>query len=592
MTDFFCYRCNAGPFGTENAEFFRRCDMVHRQCGEHWRHYEKTIQELATEFVEENHGDMQKRIKEFFASAKNDIFEEITTLLQKEVKDEHDNIIQVAITIMSAYTKTPQNLRIIAPSGEGKTYIVSKVSNLFPQDNILTLANATPQAFKYMASKRITEISPGVWQDYDEVVAPIYDEAELIQTKSGISIPKLTPAQKKLINEVEENTYLLLDFTNKTIIFLDNQSFSLWESLKTTLSHDREYNKSLTVNKSSAGKAGTSKIVFKGWPAVIYCSAKDEITQDKTDEINTRFNTISIKGTKEKYRDMLKIKAYGVSLPDSIYQKKIVSNAQIETVKTRIQLIIDQIQLYSDEPRPVVNFYADAISDLFQADAGYRARQLSNLLSNITVITLARSKARPKLVIDSKEYPITTRQDIELANKLTHETNPLPPTKIQFFNRYIRMVYIGSIKQQFTALEICDHINTINPNLRMDRQKLRETYLDPYVNHGYLDADIDPDNKTRYVYSLIPKYREVEAVVETSLIVVSSLDDSCLGVFKEKFLNDDSKLKMIVGSEEVEPTQENLSKLLSGIVVVASDIRHEKQDDEMKINDEKWEGEL
>lgn len=592
MTDFYCYKCKAGPFGTENESFFKRVDAFHKQCGEYWRHYEKTAQDLASEFVDENHGDMQQRLKEFFGSLKNDIFKEITDLLQKEVKDEHDNIIQVAITILSAYTKTPQNLRIIAPSGEGKTYIVSKVSGLFPQDNILTLANATPQAFKYMASKKITEVSPGIWKDYEDVVGPIYEGAEVIQGKSGMAIPKLTPAEKKLIQEIDENTYLLLDFTNKTIIFLDNQSFSLWEALKTTLSHDREYNKSLTVNKSSAGKAGTSKIVFKGWPAVIYCSAKDEITQDKTDEINTRFNTISIKGTKEKYRDMLKIKAYSVSLPDIVYQKKIVSNEEIEVVKTRIQLTIDQIQKYADEPRPVVNFYADAITDLFQADAGYRARQLSNLLSNVTVITLARSRVRPKLVIDSKEYPITTREDIELANKLTHETNPLPPTKIQFFNRYIRLAYIGSIKQQFTALELCDHINTINPNLRMDRQKLRESYLDQYVNHGYLDADVDPDNRTRFVYSLIPKYREAEAVVETSLIVVSSLDDSCLNIFKEKFLNDDSKLKMIVGSDEVPINQENLSKLLSEIVVVASDIRHEKHDDEMKMNDGKWEGEL
>lgn len=543
MTDFFCYRCNAGPFSTDNPEFFRRCDVVHKQCGEHWRHYEKTMQDLATEFVEENHGEMQKRLKEFFGSMKNDIFEEVAKLLEKEVKDEHDNIIHVLITIFSAYTKTPQNLRILAPSGEGKTYIVNKVANLCPQDNIWMLANATPQSFKYKASKQITETSPGVWEDYNKLEAKIFDEAEIIPTKFG-TMPKLTPAQKVELQQIKENTYSLLDFTNKTVIFLDSQSFQLFESLKTTLSHDREYNKMWTANKSSQGKISTSGIVFKGWPAVIYCSAKDEIAQDKTDEINTRFVTITIKGTKEKYRDMLKVKSYGASLPNSIYQKRILSDDAVNLVKDRIQAVIDNIQKYSEEKNPIVNFYGDAIADLFKDDAGYRVRQLSNLLSNITVITLARARARPKLVIDDRIYPMAIKQDIELACKITHEANPLPPTKLQFFNKYIRPAFIEKLDGKLTALDLANFVMKITPIMNIDRQTIREKYLDGFVNHGYLESEWDSSNASRYIYSLVPRYQSEEAVIETSLIVTSVIDDSCVNVFKEQWLSDVPRWKI------------------------------------------------
>lgn len=545
MTDFFCYRCNAGPFSTTNPDFFKRCDQVHKQCGEHWRHYEKTIQDLATEFVEENHGEMQKRLKDFFGSLKNDIFEEVANLLQKEVKDEHDNIIHVLITIFSAYTKTPQNLRILAPSGEGKTYIVNKVANLCPQDNIWMLANATPQSFKYKAAKQITETSPGIWEDYNKLEAKIFDAADVIESKSGAVIPKLNPEQKAELQKIKENTYSLLDFTNKTVIFLDSQSFQLFESLKTTLSHDREYNKMWTANKSSQGKISTSGIVFRGWPAVIYCSAKDEINQDKTDEINTRFVTITIKGTKEKYRDMLKIKSYGASLPNSIYQKRILSDDDVNTVRDRIQAIIDNIQKYSEEKNPIVNFYGDAIADLFKDDAGYRVRQLSNLLSNITVITLARARARPKLVIEDKTYPMAIKEDIELACKITHEANPLPPTKLQFFNKYIRPAFIGVLDGKLTALDLANHVMKITPTMNIDRQTIREKYLDGFVNHGYLECEWDSNNASRYIYSLVPRYQEEEAVIETSLIVTSVIDDSCVNVFKEQWLSDVPRWKIV-----------------------------------------------
>ena len=579
MTEFMCYKCpynkkeNCGPFDT-NWDSFKRYESVHRNCPG-WQVKEETLQEMAQQFMIENGDAMIDSLKEKFDMLKEDVFENIVKVLEKEVIDEHDNIIQIAITILSAYTNNPQNLRILAPSGEGKTYLVNQVSALFPTENILMLSSATPKAFNYLATKKIVEVGNNKWEDYDAVVAPLYANAETVVTSKG-SYQKLNLEQKKELAKIEEHAYLVMDFTNKTLVFLDNQSFQLWESLKTTLSHDREYTKSFTVNKTkSTGTATTTKVVFRGWPAVIYCSAKDEISQDKTDEINTRFNTISIKGKPEKYRAMLNIQALKAGLISHIYDSTISPIDQKEKIKTHIELVIEEIKKYAKEKQPILNMYSVAISDKFKNDAGFRARQLATFMSNVQVITLANARMRPKFVMNDKMYPITIRGDIKMANTLTHEPSPIPLTKLQYFNRHIRTVLLkhgkdkesvyGYATKCLTAREMADYIN-LEANVIAERKKLVENYLEPLTEHGYLEASQDDNRKSQYLYNLTPRYTKEEAVLESTLIDESTMDDSCLNVFKEKYLIVDSVWKIIdIDGVEVPDSKNAIANIISRI---------------------------
>ena len=155
-------------------------------------------------------------------------FDEIIELISKEVIDEKDNITQVVLTLFSAYADNPQNLRILAPSGEGKTHTVLQTAKYFPQKNIWKISEASSKSFRYLAQSKVIETDEG-FKDFDEVIKP-YSEQLSDKTKRVES--------EKKIKELEKQAYFLLDFTNVTIIFLDSQSFGLWESLKTTLSHD------------------------------------------------------------------------------------------------------------------------------------------------------------------------------------------------------------------------------------------------------------------------------------------------------------------------------------------------------------------
>ena len=427
-------------------------------------------------------------------------FDEIIESISKEVIDEKDNIEQVALTILSSYTDNPQNLRILAPSGEGKTHTVLQTAKYFPQKNIWKIIEASNKSFRYLAQRKVIETDEG-FKDFDEVIEQYSDQ---LSDKT-----KRKEAEKK-IKELENQAYFLLDFTNVTIIFLDAQSFGLWESLKTTLSHDDVIRKDITTNKIN-GKNQLQKTAYKGFPAVIYCSAKDEISRDKTDEMNTRFNTVSIKGSTKKYKQILNL-----VLQNDDPTQEIISQNEIRETKSKVERIIENIKAFHG----VFNPFAQNIADNFPCDRGSRARQLKTLSNTVKMLTLSRSEDKFSIIKDDKQFLISSKSDVIEAIQMIREANPIATTKIQFFNEKIRPFLLGRLDKS-PAIEIAEHLES-------DRKKILETYLIPFVEHGYLEKEQDPDNRSRDLYSLSLKYEKQQASIFSTLIDVSTIDISCL----------------------------------------------------------------
>jgi hypothetical protein len=73
----------------------------------------------------ENQGNSTNIVSSFFHSPLD--------VVAKEVKQDDRLCKQVYLTLLSTYTKNPINLAINAPTGEGKSYVVRKVEELFPQ---------------------------------------------------------------------------------------------------------------------------------------------------------------------------------------------------------------------------------------------------------------------------------------------------------------------------------------------------------------------------------------------------------------------------------------------------------------------------
>lgn len=481
------------------------------------------------------------------------LLDEITILCSREIKEEENNIRQIILTLLSAWTKNPQNTRILAPSGEGKTYLVTKLARLFPQENIIMLAKATPQSFKYaLSSKRVVENGSGNWQDYDIAIKPL--EEDLAKCKDKVKQQEI----KEQIRELHESSCNLVDFSNKIIILVDSQSFELFESIKTTLSHDQQEIQSFSVNKSKSGTILGQKFVIRGFPAVIYCSAKDEQKRDETNEINTRFNTISLNSSSKKYREMLNLEAIRSSLPDFIYNEEIISEKDIEEIRAKISALIEKIK-NNDE---IFNPYGIGLSNLFKDDAGFRTRQFKILNNNIKVLTLVDSDQRPRVICDGQIVPISTRLDIEEACKLSKEQKEIQSYKIKYFNEHIRPAILENRNQRslitgtiscLTASELADAL--LQKGISIDRQRLQESILKPLVDHGFLEKFQDPDNKSRDVYIVSNTYLTKEASVESTLVDTSLLDVLCVEPFVRKYF------EQRFNEEKIEIENENGQKI-------------------------------
>ena len=63
-----------------------------------------------------------------------------------------------------------------------------------------------------------------------------------------------------------------------------------------------------------------------------------------------------------------------------------------------------------------------------------------------------------------------------------------------------------------------------------------ETILIPLAQYGFLERTKDPDNKSRDIFWIPERYLEHDATVESTLIDITSLDESCVRLFVKNHL--------------------------------------------------------
>ena len=80
----------------------------------------------------------------------------LNTIL-KEAKNEGRLVKQLLYTMLSAYTNNPINLAIKSPSGEGKSYILHKVGENFPQEDVMFVEGMTDKALFHRPGKLVVK---------------------------------------------------------------------------------------------------------------------------------------------------------------------------------------------------------------------------------------------------------------------------------------------------------------------------------------------------------------------------------------------------------------------------------------------------
>ena len=94
-------------------------------------------------------------------------------LILKEARQEDRLVRQILYAMFSAYTNEPINLAINSPTGEGKSYVLTKVADMFPTDDVIVLSHMTDKALFHRQGQYLIRNETGQYISLDQKVNEI-----------------------------------------------------------------------------------------------------------------------------------------------------------------------------------------------------------------------------------------------------------------------------------------------------------------------------------------------------------------------------------------------------------------------------------
>lgn len=226
-----------------------------------------------------------------------DFAEFVIRTAKKTVKQEDSLLRQVFYVGLSVDSDNPLGLGIMAPTGEGKTYVIKEVIlKFFPKKDIWVIGSMSP---------KVLIRQNGILVDSNN--EPINDRVKelktLISAKEDEEGSSKKEELKKQLRQLYENSKVLIDLSSKILVFLEPPHHELWSILKPILSHDAWEMEHPFVDKTEYSGTQVKKVVTRGWPVCIFCSARDESRWEVWPEIQSRFLITSPNMSPEKYQE-------------------------------------------------------------------------------------------------------------------------------------------------------------------------------------------------------------------------------------------------------------------------------------------------
>jgi hypothetical protein len=283
--------------------------------------------------------------------------------------------------------------------------------------------------------------------------APITVEMDGINYGAG-NLDKMKDELQRLFDDAKT----LIDLRGKLLVFLEPPDQYTWAILKPILSHDAYEIEHPYVHDSDMGFK-VNKVVTIGWPACIFCSAKNELSSWSVwPEIQSRFMVASPNMEKEKYSEGNKLTAQKMGLPSLLQQDLIISNDRVDLTKKCVSYLLQQIRqcCRSDDDgrrnNPVWIPYANILGQVLPADKGSDNRTTNRIFSFLSIIALARAHLRCRLEYGSESLAIADVDDLREVLSITQNLSGIPPFKLRVFREVFLPLYkLKQRKQQLAA---------------------------------------------------------------------------------------------------------------------------------------------
>jgi hypothetical protein len=429
---------------------------------------------------------------------KNDYFEFLIDCIKRTVKEESALIRQIMYTILSGYTHDPTNLGVLAPTSTGKSYPIMQSVDFTPRGKeIRIVGSMTPKVLIREQGVLVDKEGKPIGKDVRRL------RNAISEAKAAKKLRAAEEYQDELAALLDGSAYII-DLSNKTLIFLEPPHQELWSLLKPILSHDYWEMEHPFVDKIAGGGLEVKRVITRGFPACIFCSARDESKWEMWEEIESRFMPASPNMVKPKYEAGNKLIAQRKGLPRGVKQQIIISDEAKELGKKSFLYLKHQIQQYtSTTDSPVWIPFGERLAEILPADKGQDNRATNRFFTMLNMIALSKAHLRYRLIFDDEELVIATLEDLQEALHVMQNMSGLPPHKLKFYKQHILPLY-RSKKVPLETRDICDFYNANNPKgtPRMNSDNLRKNYLQELVNHNYLEQERDESTKAiKYLYT-------------------------------------------------------------------------------------------
>jgi hypothetical protein len=467
-------------------------------------------------------------------------------VILKEARKEVRLVRQLLYVMLSAYTNNPLNLAINSPSGEGKNWVIKRVAEKFPDEDVIRLSGMTAKSiFHRRGTLVVRNETTGQYEPLDYLLAQIDSEiwekeqeilrTKDIGTKNGLKAAIRAYEHDK--SELRAKSKKLIDLSHKILLFLDTPPAELLNALMSLLSHDEHETEYEYVDSHNGIVTKTN--VLRGWPVFIFAQASDLGHYRRYPEIQRRFIFTNPRMDTIKYDAAIDLAVDSFGIPDFMYQAKVLRQEDFDKCKEiilqiRSKMLERVLRINPDRNQKVFAPYNEAIKGSMPKTKGFDMTTANRLMSFLSLLPLINIDRRPRLVTVRKEVkrdidsdgiqsnveitPLALFEDLAESISVMENSTGLRPYQLEWYEKVFHSEYNSMTEpdaREVKGREVKEKIIAVTTerlarktkevyNRDITSKKVLETYLEPLLNEGYIDKmGSDLDGRAYIYYPII-----------------------------------------------------------------------------------------
>jgi hypothetical protein len=440
---------------------------VHINIGRLWY----MLEEASPQFREmiENAEDAQREL------VREVTIETICEILSTEIKRDFTT---TAITFLAALLNYTGRQSVLvtykAGTSTGKSYITLRVLDLFPKEDIIKLAGASPTSF------------------FHELGTPVYED---VIDENG------KPAKRLL--------HILVDLCQKIVVFLDQPDPRLLERLRSFCSKDTDESVFKITDRTTSGSQRTKTIVLKGPATFFYCTARYTAESQE----NSRTFILSPSGSEDQEKLCQAIDLIATKETDyDFFSETLANDSQRRWLRERILLIkkakIREINLTPEDSEYLKSEFLKRHPVMIPRNSRDFPRVIA-LAKGCALLNLWHRRTEHEHVIQAN------RSDIDAALKLYDEVSEanesgLAPALLEWFHAVI-MPFWKEDEYPDRRQIARKHLEVYHEPL--PRTRFERDYVPALEAASLIFPQTNPEDKRRTVYAPVkeePKQLELK----------------------------------------------------------------------------------